>query len=73
MAPAGPSRDLTAGDPASSDPNAGLHQFGSSHPGGCNMVLTDGSVRMVRFQPDMEQFRRLCVRNDSLVVNPDGF
>ena len=70
----GPSRDIRVTDPAIfTDPNSGLSQFGSSHPSGCNMALADGSVRSIRFNPDPETFRRLCVRNDGLVVNPDGF
>ena len=69
----GPSRDLTAADPPTDPVNAGLRQFGSSHPTGCNLVLADGSVRLVRYQPDNELFRRLCVRNDGKVVDFDGF
>ena len=70
----GPSRDIRVTDPAIfTDPNSGLSQFGSSHPSGCNVALADGSVRHVRFNPDPETFRRLCVRNDGLVVNLDGF
>jgi prepilin-type N-terminal cleavage/methylation domain-containing protein/prepilin-type processing-associated H-X9-DG protein len=68
----GPSRDIRVTDPALfTDVNSGLNQFGSSHASGCNMVLADGSVRHIKFNPDRTQFRRLCVRNDGAVLNLD--
>jgi prepilin-type N-terminal cleavage/methylation domain-containing protein len=51
----------------------GLHQFGSSHTGGMNGVLADGSVRMIRFNPNATAFKNLCRRNDGNVVNPNDF
>ena len=44
--------------------SGGLRQFGSSHPRGANLVLGDGSVRHIRFNPDPVAFERFCVRND---------
>lgn len=38
--------------------------FGSSHPGGTNFVLADGSVRLIPETVDSEVFRRLSVSND---------
>jgi prepilin-type N-terminal cleavage/methylation domain-containing protein/prepilin-type processing-associated H-X9-DG protein len=68
----GPSRDIRATtNPPFTDLNSGLQQFGSSHAGGCNFVLADGSVRHVRFNPDRTQFRRFCTRADGAVVNAD--
>ncbi len=67
----GPNRDIPADGPQPSSPDAALHQFGSSHPSGCNLVMADGSVRHVRFNPNRTQFRRLCTRADGAVVNPD--
>jgi prepilin-type N-terminal cleavage/methylation domain-containing protein/prepilin-type processing-associated H-X9-DG protein len=68
----GPSPDIRVTDPALfSDVNSGLAQFGSSHSSGCNMVLADGSVRHIRFNPDRTQFRRLCTRADGAVINLD--
>jgi prepilin-type N-terminal cleavage/methylation domain-containing protein/prepilin-type processing-associated H-X9-DG protein len=65
----GPSRDIrVTTNPPFSDLNSGLAQFGSSHPGGCNFVACDGSVRHVRFNPDRTQFRRFCTRADGAVL-----
>ena len=38
--------------------------FGSSHPGGFNVVLCDGSVRSISFHVDLHIFERLSSRND---------
>jgi len=73
----GPSADVPAlsvrfpGQPTTADVHQGSSQFGSSHPSAVNAVLGDGSVRAIRYNPDPELFRRLCVRNDGQVVNPD--
>jgi hypothetical protein len=69
----GPSPDVRFTDPAIfvPDPNSGLSQFGSSHPSGINAAMSDGSVRIIRFNPAGDVFRRACVRNDGLVFNPD--
>ena len=40
------------------------NQFGSSHSGGVNFCLADGSCRLVNFQVDGETFRRLSLRQD---------
>lgn len=39
-------------------------RFGSAHPGGCQMVLCDGSVRTISYQIDAEVHRRLGNRMD---------
>ena len=39
-------------------------RFGSSHAGGFNGVLIEGSVRTISYNIDSETFRRICVRND---------
>ena len=68
----GPNPDVRVTDPkVFTDPNGGLRQFGSSHPGGCLFVLCDGSVRGVRYNPDRTLFRRLCTRSDGQVVGGD--
>lgn len=41
-----------------------VSRFGSSHPGGVNVALADGSVRGIAFSIDLQTFRWLCVRND---------
>jgi prepilin-type N-terminal cleavage/methylation domain-containing protein/prepilin-type processing-associated H-X9-DG protein len=47
-------------------------QFGSSHPGGVNMVMCDGSVRSVGFDLAPEIHRRLGNRADGLIASIDG-
>ena len=48
-------------------------RFGSSHPGGFNVVLGDGSVRLINYNITFETFRRLCVRDDGLTVDTSEF
>ena len=68
----GPSPDIVVTDPSVfSELDTGLLQFGSSHPKGANVVLGDGSVRFVRFNPNPTAFLRYCVRNDSVVPPND--
>jgi type II secretory pathway pseudopilin PulG len=68
----GPSPDIVVTDPSVfPELNSGLQQFGSSHPKGVNVVLGDGSVRFVRFNPNPTAFMRYCVRNDSVGFTPD--
>jgi prepilin-type processing-associated H-X9-DG protein len=45
--------------------------FGSSHPGGCNFVMGDGSVRSIRFGIDPVVFAAACTRARGEVVNLD--
>ncbi len=45
--------------------------FGSSHAGGCNFCMGDGSVRLISYNVDDEQFRRLSITNDNLPVEGD--
>ncbi len=42
--------------------------FGSSHPGGAQFVLCDGSVRLISFTVDQQTFRNLSKRDDGNVV-----
>jgi prepilin-type N-terminal cleavage/methylation domain-containing protein/prepilin-type processing-associated H-X9-DG protein len=67
----GPSPDILRTDPGFCfDLDADLAQFGASHPLACNIVMADGSVRTIRYNPAPELFRLLCVRNDGQPVNP---
>ena len=49
-----------------SDP--GDDRFGSSHPGGMNIALVDGSVRMLTYSMDTTMFAYLGNRSDGNVV-----
>ena len=44
--------------------------FGSSHPGGSNVVLCDGSVRFLKFTIDPSTMRRLAVVDDGGILAP---
>jgi prepilin-type processing-associated H-X9-DG protein len=43
-------------------------RFGSYHTGGCQFVLCDGSVRLIRNTINIETLSRLAVQNDGLPV-----
>ncbi len=45
--------------------------FGSMHPQICNFVFGDGSVHALRTSTDEETLRRLCAREDGMVVTID--
>jgi prepilin-type N-terminal cleavage/methylation domain-containing protein/prepilin-type processing-associated H-X9-DG protein len=51
----------------------GFAQFGSSHPGGLNVLFADGGVRFVSFGVDPGVFARLGTRADGKVVGADDF
>jgi prepilin-type N-terminal cleavage/methylation domain-containing protein len=44
-------------------------KFGSWHPGVCQFVFCDGSTRLIRVTLDVENLRRLAVRNDGDAVS----
>ena len=45
--------------------------FGSSHPGGAQFVMCDGSVRSIRYGVDPVAFAAACTRNGGEVFNLD--
>lgn len=71
----GPNRDSKTGyaSNVNGSNDATLYQFGSSHLATTLFAMCDGSVRPIRFNPDKEMFRRLCVRNDKLPIDESGF
>ena len=48
-------------------------RFGSPHAGGCNMVLCDGSVRLIGFAIDPEVHARFANRSDGQVIDASEF
>jgi prepilin-type N-terminal cleavage/methylation domain-containing protein/prepilin-type processing-associated H-X9-DG protein len=44
-------------------------KFGSWHPGVCQFVFCDGSVRAIRTTIDVSNLRRLAVRNDAETIS----
>src|SRR5713101_11636 len=42
-------------------------RWGAAHPGGFNMALADGSVRLVNYSIDLQTLSYLCNRNDGQV------
>jgi prepilin-type N-terminal cleavage/methylation domain-containing protein len=68
----GPNPDVLATANPPFDPiDSGLVQFGSSHPGVCQFVLCDGSVRQVRYGADPTQMRRFTEKADGAVLSLD--
>ena len=53
------------------DPSQADGYFGSSHIGGLNACLADGSVRFIRYSISPTTFRDLCIMNDGRVLAND--
>lgn len=51
-------------DPLNPCVNYGDNRFGSSHPGSCNILFGDVSVRSVRYTVSRQVWRAACIRND---------
>jgi prepilin-type N-terminal cleavage/methylation domain-containing protein len=60
-------RSSGPGSPSSTTGSPG--GFWSPHPGGCQFMLMDGSVRMINQDIDIITFRNLCARNDRQVLD----
>ncbi|EAQ81013.1 DUF1559 domain-containing protein [Blastopirellula marina] len=43
--------------------------FGSYHPGGCEMLMSDASVQFFTETMDVDMYRQLAIRNDGLPVS----
>ena len=57
--------------PTSASPTFWSIRFGSSHSGGFNGVMGDGSVRFIRYSVDAANWLRVCLVNDGEVINGD--
>ncbi len=64
-----PAEDIFDGTVPSGAPDG---YFGSSHSGGLNICLADGSIRFMRFSVNPTTFQRLNQRNDGQVVDLNG-
>ena len=53
------------------DPNQADGRFGSSHTGGLNATMGDGSVRFIKFSVPATTWRDLCIKNDGRVFSND--
>ncbi len=52
--------------------NQGQGRFGSSHPSGVNILLCDGSVRLISYSVNKLTFHRLGYRNDGQQMDLPG-
>jgi prepilin-type processing-associated H-X9-DG protein len=52
---------------------AGADGFASPHPGGCQLLLCDGSVRFVKETLAQQVFRALASRADGEVIGAEQF
>ena len=43
-------------------------EFGAQHPGGCQFVYADGSVRILAYSMDLKPFQNLLEREDGNVA-----
>ena len=48
-------------------------KFGGPHSGGVNVLMGDGSVRMIKFSVDPTTFRKLAVIDDGEVISADEY
>ncbi|MBP3956810.1 DUF1559 domain-containing protein [Gemmata sp. G18] len=63
--------DSDANHPDSRSASFWSVRFGSSHPGGFNAVMGDGSVRFMRYGIDAANWMRLCLISDGEVISAD--
>lgn len=55
--------------PAPWTTSTNLYIYGSAHPAGFNAALCDGSVRVIQYEIDKDNFRRYGNRGDGEVIN----
>lgn len=67
----GPVPDLRSNE-ANPGGDNGFQAFGSSHTSGMNAALADGSVRLIRYNPDATLFMNLCRRADGTAIDHGG-
>ena len=73
----GPSSDIIFGDAPTGDtpnsPGAGADGFWSMHPGGCNFLLCDGSVRFLKESVEPNLFRVMATRAGGEAIGSDAY
>ena len=77
MGRTGPSSDIVSGSiPGGNTPNhpgAGADGFASRHPGGCQFLLCDGSVRFVKETLAPQVFQALATRAGGEIIGADQY
>jgi prepilin-type N-terminal cleavage/methylation domain-containing protein/prepilin-type processing-associated H-X9-DG protein len=77
MGRTGPSSDIISGRiPGGSTPNhpaAGADDFWSRHPGGCNFLFCNGSVRFLKETLDPQVFRALASRAGGEIIGAERY
>jgi len=77
MGRSGPAADVVSGSvPGGQAPNAqgaGADGFASRHPGGCQFLLADGSVRFIKESVAPPVFRALASRAGGEVIGTDAY
>jgi prepilin-type N-terminal cleavage/methylation domain-containing protein len=71
----GPAKDPQFGfrDQINGSDTASLTSFGSSHPMTCNVVMCDGSVRPIRYNPANNMWERMLLRADKQPIDESSF
>jgi prepilin-type processing-associated H-X9-DG protein len=77
MGRTGPSSDIVSGSiPGGNTPNnlaAGADAFWSRHPGGCQFLFCDGSVRFIKQTLAAQVFRALATRAGGEILGADQY
>jgi prepilin-type N-terminal cleavage/methylation domain-containing protein/prepilin-type processing-associated H-X9-DG protein len=77
MGRSGPSADILSGNvPGGNSPNdraGGADGFSSLHPGGCNFLLCDGSVRFIKETVAPPVFQALATRAGGEIIGSDQY
>ena len=75
MGRTGPSVDIVSGTiPGGNTPNhQGADGFASLHPGGCQFLLSDGSVRFIKETLDPQVFRALATRAGGEIIGAEQY
>ena len=47
--------------------------FGGAHPGGVNVLFTDGSVKFIKYTVSPDTFRKLAVIDDQGIIDADSY